>query len=73
MIFFFHLENHNRCPNIPHDKVCIALTCLYNFRPFFSFKSIFLSPRLFVSVVFFILIVLMTGIVCHQELVLWMW
>jgi hypothetical protein len=51
---FFHLERHNCSPNIPYDEVCILFTCLYNFKAFLFFYSIFLLFCLTISVVFFI-------------------
>jgi hypothetical protein len=36
---FFRSKSHNCSPNIPHNKVCIIFTYLFNFRPFFSFWS----------------------------------
>jgi hypothetical protein len=33
---FFYSKHHSCSPNIPHNKVCILFTCLFNFKLFFS-------------------------------------
>jgi hypothetical protein len=46
---FFHSKRHKCGSNILHGEVCILFTCLFNFKPFFSF---WLAH--FISVIFFI-------------------
>jgi hypothetical protein len=51
-------------PNIPHNKVCIHFTCLFNFKSvLYLLVKTFYLPRLSVLVVFLIWIVSMIGIV----------
>jgi hypothetical protein len=70
---FFYSERHSHGPNILHDEVCIFFNCLYNFKAFLFFSSIVFLYCLSIFVVFLIWLIPMIGIVCHQELVSWMW
>jgi hypothetical protein len=63
-IAFLPSKPQSSGPNIPHDKVCIHFTYLFNFRSvFFLLVNTFCLPQLSILVVFLIWIVSMTGIV----------
>jgi hypothetical protein len=68
----FHIECHSRDPNTPQVEVCFLLFPLYYIRLLFFSGFVFRRYHLAVSIVCLIFIVSMTGIVCHQELVVWM-
>jgi hypothetical protein len=66
---FFPSKSQSFDPNIPHGKVCIHFTCLFNFKSvLYLLVNTFCLPRLFVSVVFVIWIVSMTGIVSVSKM-----
>jgi hypothetical protein len=66
---FFPSKSQSVDPNIPHGKVCIHLSYLFNFKSVLYFLvNMFCLPRLSVSVVFLIWIVSMTGIVSVNKM-----
>jgi hypothetical protein len=68
----FRAECHSRDPNTPQVEVCFLLFLLYYIQLLFFSGFVFRRYRLAVSVVCLIFIVSITGIVRHQELVVWM-
>ena len=68
----FVVECHSRDPNIPQVEVCFFFFPLYYIQFYFFSNFVFCRYRLAISIVCLIFIVSVTGIVRHQELVVWM-